>query len=344
MNWPALLNYATLGLVILGLFWFVRLILMRVHRGGFPRCMKCGYPTQGLPEPRCPECGAALDGPSAVQIKPFAAWLWLLAAAAWGVLCLEIALQAPRVIDEWCWQSAGRADIGAPLSAPHQGPPLGLYAEVRGWRVAGWRQETVTVELVCPAQPGKDPATIKQGLGAGDILRLWPEPNWSAPSAETAIAQWYRDHGGSLTTDEATALWRLASDSTQAAVTAGDVSFGHEAPLAPPAVRAGATSWISRSSGSWSGGPQAGSGYWISGGAYSASQGSGPVGEVIKIVTAACWCGGAFYSYRTARRRAGGYRADELEAEARGKSNPVLAIILAVVITVLLVLALRSCM
>ncbi len=26
-----------------------------------PRCLKCGYPLHGLPEPRCPECGTAFD-------------------------------------------------------------------------------------------------------------------------------------------------------------------------------------------------------------------------------------------------------------------------------------------
>jgi len=45
---------------------FVSIVLLQIvccsikrrRAGGLPRCSRCGYLTIGLPEPRCPECGA----------------------------------------------------------------------------------------------------------------------------------------------------------------------------------------------------------------------------------------------------------------------------------------------
>lgn len=46
---------------VCGLTWFCARDLTRRKRRQLGLCLDCGYPREGLTEPRCPECGCAFD-------------------------------------------------------------------------------------------------------------------------------------------------------------------------------------------------------------------------------------------------------------------------------------------
>lgn len=54
----------------------------------YPRCAGCGYRLEGLPEPRCPECGGAFDPADARTfefIPPFDFWTYWLPGLLLGM-------------------------------------------------------------------------------------------------------------------------------------------------------------------------------------------------------------------------------------------------------------------
>lgn len=58
-RWGRFWSYAGMGAALVAILYFCEKIVL-LDRRAFT-CKRCGYDLQGLPENRCPECGAAFD-------------------------------------------------------------------------------------------------------------------------------------------------------------------------------------------------------------------------------------------------------------------------------------------
>jgi hypothetical protein len=205
-NWLALLSLAvTIVLVALGLLCVVRLMFLPRHRGGYPRCGACGYPAVGLPEPRCPGCGASLVGPGAVRSDPFHVRGWLLRAAVWGVVVLSAALALP--VDEF--ESTVTISLSRQHPTHRAAPELYLEGSTNRWRVWFLRYARADLRLSCEDLAGRNrqPMTSAPTWDRRDVLVLRPPGAWTTRDPAGELVTWYARHAGTLTPDEAGDLW-----------------------------------------------------------------------------------------------------------------------------------------
>ncbi len=99
------------------------------------RCLGCGYILDGLPEPRCPECGRGFD-PARPETY------FVTAKARTGAIHLGLALLAPAILMV-PWSLAGSLGGNAICGLMALSVGLSLYVVAHGFRELlkpPWRQ------------------------------------------------------------------------------------------------------------------------------------------------------------------------------------------------------------
>ena len=290
MNWPTLLNLATGGLIVLGAFWLVQLLTIPQHHGGPPRCARCGYPAIGLPGPRCPECGAALAAPGAVRTKPYDLRWWGLLAAGSGAAALALIGPIGMLWAAYQYEATGDAMlVPGPPSAPTR-PWLEVEGVARGWHLLFLHSAQSELRLMCETRPSDAPTggpRNAQSFDRSDALVIRPLGAWKTNAAAAEIVRWYARHGGNMDAAEGQALWQWLSTSADSMSHDGRAQLANS--VMPSAIAA-----------------------WRGGGSTGFNGDGGTPEAVLRVTIVALWCGGTWLIYRRARRRAGGFRADDL--------------------------------
>ena len=287
MGPEAYVGFGIFALILLGVFWVVRLAWL--PRGGrMPRCRRCGYPIYGLPGPRCPECGASLFHRNAVSVAKFGVLRSELAAAVWGFGCfllVGLRINGNGLVHER--DEDGYRTLAPRRSAGMGGPTLGVCYRARYWRVAFMSGERLEIQLRCRSTAGAQATTIQDDFDVTDQLVVVPPGSWTTTDPSGEIVKWYGRHGGSLDAQQGDLLWQWAHA------------------MADNAVKNHTTQLL------WSMGFPSGHGFDGGGGSGGSRTGMGPLSTGIDALAAALWCAGAYYIYARARRRAGRFADEE---------------------------------
>jgi hypothetical protein len=120
------------------------------------RCLGCGYILDGLPEPRCPECGRGFDplDSSTFRIGRRTAWVWL-APAVLGVAVMAM----PLILDAVC-HATGFRWSGLPMPVRMLALMLGLL----GWIVEFVAFFVYAVILLAKREHARSPLILVAGL------------------------------------------------------------------------------------------------------------------------------------------------------------------------------------
>lgn len=103
-RWGRLIGYTLMAASLVGILYLFEKIVV-IDRRAFT-CRECGYDLQGLPEPRCPECGTPFDDSEIARIRARIGLPITKPRRRWPVVIAVVLLALSVAAGFIAWQNA----------------------------------------------------------------------------------------------------------------------------------------------------------------------------------------------------------------------------------------------